>query len=90
MTDKEKWDLLVEEAKKVLMEYYPTKESGASEDLCTILNWALSGSLTFNDIITFALNAKDLINNHTFEQTLGWLRIEDCWYDNTASDTITI
>lgn len=79
-----------EEAKKVLMEYYPTKESGASEDLCTILNWALSGSLTFNDIITFALNAKDLINNHTFEQTLGWLRIEDCWYDNTASDTITI
>ena len=45
----------------------------------TVVN---AGINNIDDFITFAYNAEGIIQNHSMFQTLGYLRVEDSFYND--------
>ena len=59
---------------------YPGGHKDALSDLKTIIYYALGGVGGINDAITLAKNIDGILQNHTFLQTVAWLRATDNWY----------
>lgn len=59
---------------------YPGGHKDALSDIRTIIYYALGGVGGINDTITLAKNIDGILQNHTFLQTVAWLRAADNWY----------
>jgi len=85
-------------AKKILNEDSSLKavlknyQNGADQAINDIYNLASAVLPSFDGIdamVTFAVNAGELIRNHSFIQTAAWLRSYDSWFEDTVDDNDT-
>ena len=66
---------------KALNENYPTKAKGAINDVTTVIREALKGRNNLDDVVSFGTNVKGIFQNHSTQQNIAWLRIEDTWFN---------
>ena len=65
-----------------LDKYYPGKATQARTDIYYIVKAVLNGLPALNDIITLAKGIEDVLQNHSFMQSISYMRAADDWYDN--------
>lgn len=62
---------------------YPGGSRQAVEDIRTIIFNVLKGANDLNNIVSIAKTGAALTHNHSFIQSLAWVRSYDSWYDLT-------
>ena len=68
----------------ILEKNYPTKTEGALKDIYNLVYTVTAGSNNLDNLVTFALNAQNIIRNHSTYQTIAWLRMADELYQGNA------
>lgn len=71
---------------KKQFESYPGGSDQAVSDIKLFIKQALKGCKDLDNVISIAKAGGRLTNNHSFIQSLAWVRAADSWFEPTAKD----
>ena len=67
-------------------ESYPGGSNQAVNDIKILIKNALKGIKDINNVVSIAKAGGELSRNHSFIQSLAWVRVADSWFEPTAKD----
>jgi uncharacterized protein with ParB-like and HNH nuclease domain len=67
-------------------ESYPGGSNQAVNDIKILIKNALKGIKDINNVVSIAKVGGELSRNHSFIQSLAWVRVADSWFEPTAKD----
>ena len=83
--------ILGEDAKlRTALKNYPGGADQALNDIHSLASAVIPTFKNLNAMVTFGVNAAELIKNHSSIQTCAWLRSYDSWFEDSVEDSSTV
>ena len=83
--------ILGEDAKlRTALKNYPGGADQALNDIHSLASAVIPTFKNLNAMVTFGVNAAELIKNHSSIQTCAWLRSYDSWFEDSLEDSSTV